>query len=79
MKKQSKNFTIKLSLEEIGAISNSEAKTVNDVLKDLLLVTKNDKVKYICNITLGREKETQEIDSEMKDIIDSICYYIRLY
>lgn len=79
MKEDLKSFTIKLSLEEIRAISNSTSHKLDDVLKDLLLVTRSDKVKYICNVMLGREELTREIDSEMQDIIDSICFYIRLY
>ena len=79
MKEGLKSFTIRLSVDDIGAISNSTGQTVDDVLKDLLLTSRNDKVRYICNVILGRQEQTQEIDSEMRDIIDSICFYTRLY
>ena len=79
MKEDLKSFTIKLSLEEVRAISNSTSHKLDDVLKDLLLTTRSDKVKYICNVMLGKEKLKQELDSEMNDIVQTICFYMRMY
>lgn len=76
---KTKSFTIKLSLEEIRAISNSTSQKLDGVLKDLLLTTRSDKVKYICNVMLGKEKLKQELDSEMNDIVQTICFYMRMY